>query len=92
MLDVITRSAMVVLYCPCKGKPRSKREMQKRKPIAKYICLQAKERLPMMMSEVIETVSKKPIPAHQKAVIVEVSDGIFAGIRPCWLICFPRFV
>jgi hypothetical protein len=27
----------------------------------------------MMMSEVIENVSKKPIPPHQKAVIVEVS-------------------
>jgi len=32
----------------------------------------AKERLPMMMSEVIENVSKKPIPPHQKAVIVEI--------------------
>lgn len=27
----------------------------------------------MMMSEVIESVSKKPIPPYQKAVIVEVS-------------------
>ena len=35
----------------------------------------------MMMSEVIETVSKKPIPAHQKAVIVEVSDGFLAEVR-----------
>lgn len=31
-----------------------------------------KERLPMQMSQLIETVSKKAIPAHQKAVIVEI--------------------
>jgi hypothetical protein len=35
----------------------------------------------MRMSELIENVSKKPIPAHQKAVIVEVS-------RPAVLVIF----
>jgi len=44
----------------------------------------------MMMSEVIETVSKKPIPAHQKAVIVEVSDFVLDEICHCWLICLLR--
>ncbi|KAI9844203.1 MAG: E1 ubiquitin-activating protein [Thelocarpon superellum] len=32
-----------------------------------------KERLPLMMSELVATVSRKPIPAHQKNVIFEVT-------------------
>ena len=34
--------------------------------------LQSKERLPLRFSELIETVSKKPILPHQKNVVVEI--------------------
>ncbi|KAK5002874.1 hypothetical protein LTR28_010511, partial [Elasticomyces elasticus] len=32
-----------------------------------------KDRLPLKLSELVETISKKPIPAHQKRVIFEIT-------------------
>ncbi|KAI9800284.1 MAG: hypothetical protein M1833_003398 [Piccolia ochrophora] len=38
-----------------------------------YAPSKVKDRLPLKMSDLVETVSKKPIPAHQKNVIFEVT-------------------
>ncbi|WPH04508.1 ubiquitin-activating enzyme e1 1 [Acrodontium crateriforme] len=38
-----------------------------------YPASKNKDRLPMKMSQLVETISKKPIPAHQKNVIFEVT-------------------
>lgn len=47
----------------------------------------------MRMSELIETVSKKPIPPHQTAVIVEVmaedSEGEDVEVSATFSILFP---
>lgn len=73
---------MVKLYSPEEGKHSY---LLKRRFWLIYYPNQSQDRLPLKMSTLIETVSKKPIPPHQKAVIVEVmvsdEDGEDVEVR-----------